>query len=982
MADHHQVVDQIRAFAQSSDQTLTPQLEELAREYAEVCVAVNLRLGRCQRLLQQGLRSEAIQLAESEPKLLDSVAALDFPERGEWNDIAALYNFPAAPPIAVEAAQFLNEAYALEDPLQDLLRTHRRLALLRAPLVDRIAVLRKLAAQDSANPIWSDDQKTFEKVRFRQVQAEAADATRRQDVGGVGRLLAELEHSLWVEPPPPSLVQGIRKTDAQLRGRQTRELLTEIEADLSDAFAARDSFRARDAARRWNALIDREKIPADDPIRQRIAPIFHWLRDEDRRQQDDHAHEAAIQDLIHAIDAPGRVGPAALERLGNEVLRYERGMPDAIRQQFLTRLTMERDYASKRSRRTITASVVTASVVMGSGYFLYQRQSRFGDADRAATALADMVELGEIENATDFVKKLNATDPGLLAFPALVEAQAKFQAVQKKEVDRQLKFDAAMREAEHADLALAAPPSIETARGLARLETEKKGIEQLAKRRAAGAVAELARRDQDLAPKLDAINRRLGTIQELLGRSPFEAAVQRQAADQIAGSLAELNALAGDVRQAGPDSQSRSKAMASRLEAARVRLEHRRDLWRIEAEITAALAPAAIGGAGALNRFASLLADYAKKFPDEPRGKAFASTVAEKPIWDAVAAWCALATPWRGGVEGLTGANAKERAQACAGFLKKYPNDPGAASAADYQAYLGALAQRSTAENSPRKQLVELLSTLLVDDVWTVQYKDPKVSTLQQYYLSRPYDADANLLSYLVGFDGKERTRFIVKEFVASHDLAPQAKIARKFKPMLAAKAPASTWDTVTVDLMSTVRGDPDIDPLLKVALLRKICDYAGAGSFPLSRVLAPVRTILTQSAVDVNVPWMDPGNTDAARLRPKAESLVAGLPDFVEIGRQAKALTAEIEAYPARVPRSVGWLQWDESSLWQVRSPRPIAEEVDLWVAVPKGLREAAWKKAGEVRNGQARVRAEDRSYLAEGRPVFIIPGLSERKS
>jgi hypothetical protein len=340
-----------------------------------------------------------------------------------------------------------------------------------------------------------------------------------------------------------------------------------------------------------------------------------------------------------------------------------------------------------------------------------------------------------------------------------------------------------------------------------------------------------------------------------------------------------------------------------------------------------------------------------------------------------------LASPWRGGVEGLAAANAKERAEACAGFLKKYPNDPGAASVADYQLYLDAFARRDLADKSPRKQLIELLSTLLVDDVWIVRYKEPKISTPQRYYLSRPYETDANLLSYIVGFDGKERTKFVVTENVASHDVSPQTKIARKFKAVLAAKTLAANWDAVMIDLTSAVRSDPDIDPLLKMALLRRICNYANAGSYSLSRVLSPVLATLTQSDVDVNVPWMDPANADAARLRPKAKALIAGLPDFAEIGRKAKALASEIEAYPARVPRPVGWLQWDESR-WHVRSPSPIAEDADLWVAVPKGLREAAWKKAGSVRDGQVQVRAEDRSTLAEGRPVFIIPGFSERKS
>jgi hypothetical protein len=46
MADHHQLVDQIRAFVQSSDQTRNSFLESLASTYAEACVEVNQRMGR------------------------------------------------------------------------------------------------------------------------------------------------------------------------------------------------------------------------------------------------------------------------------------------------------------------------------------------------------------------------------------------------------------------------------------------------------------------------------------------------------------------------------------------------------------------------------------------------------------------------------------------------------------------------------------------------------------------------------------------------------------------------------------------------------------------------------------------------------------------------------------------------------------------------------------------------------------------------
>ncbi len=131
MADYHQIVEQIRAFLQSSDQTRNERLEGLASAYAEHCADANQRLGRCQRLLQQGLRSEAIQLAESEPRLLDAIVALDFPERPQWDDLVGIYDLAAAPRIMVEAGVGLNDAYAQEQPLQELLRNHRRLATQR-----------------------------------------------------------------------------------------------------------------------------------------------------------------------------------------------------------------------------------------------------------------------------------------------------------------------------------------------------------------------------------------------------------------------------------------------------------------------------------------------------------------------------------------------------------------------------------------------------------------------------------------------------------------------------------------------------------------------------------------------------------------------------------------------------------------------------------------------------------------------------------
>src|SRR5713226_10194189 len=107
MVDYQRVVDEIRSFLQSNDQALTDSLKALAVEYAGACQEVNQRLRRCADFLHQGLRSEAIQLAQAEPALLDQVAVLDFPERAQWEDLSLTYSLPSPPKLHLEAAEAL-----------------------------------------------------------------------------------------------------------------------------------------------------------------------------------------------------------------------------------------------------------------------------------------------------------------------------------------------------------------------------------------------------------------------------------------------------------------------------------------------------------------------------------------------------------------------------------------------------------------------------------------------------------------------------------------------------------------------------------------------------------------------------------------------------------------------------------------------------------------------------------------------------------
>src|SRR5687767_11483848 len=125
MTDYPRVVEGIFAVLHAPDRAPADAVRELAGAYVGACREVNDRLRRCEEFLRQGLRTEAVHYAQAEPVLLEAVAALDFAERPQWEDLAHRHGMPPPPPLLLDTAEALNRAYAEEQPLDELLRRHR-----------------------------------------------------------------------------------------------------------------------------------------------------------------------------------------------------------------------------------------------------------------------------------------------------------------------------------------------------------------------------------------------------------------------------------------------------------------------------------------------------------------------------------------------------------------------------------------------------------------------------------------------------------------------------------------------------------------------------------------------------------------------------------------------------------------------------------------------------------------------------------------
>lgn len=211
------LVREIQSLLNSRNQPSEEELVDLGNRHEDLVEEVRTRLEKVERLLSQGLRSEAIELAELDPNLNDVLTSLDFPEIGPWNELLESHDIQAVQPIPVEAAAELNDAYLASGSIEKLLQHYRTISLARAPLSKRVAALRQLALKDDQNPIWSQDLAEFEKHRVKEMKNDLDVAVKEEDLAVVAAIDQELSGSTWTIEVPAAIRQQARKIHEAMR---------------------------------------------------------------------------------------------------------------------------------------------------------------------------------------------------------------------------------------------------------------------------------------------------------------------------------------------------------------------------------------------------------------------------------------------------------------------------------------------------------------------------------------------------------------------------------------------------------------------------------------------------------------------------------------------------------------------------------------------------------------------------------------------
>lgn len=968
MSEFQQVVDDIRAFLQGDDQTYRDELRALASEFREACVAVDRRLKQCNRLLAKGLRAEALHEADTEPRLLDLVTLLDFPEREDWDELVATYGLEAGPRVDLELASALNEAYAEADPLAELLRHHRLLALSRADLTRRIATLRQISELDPNNPIWDEDLRAFERARLREISSAVDAATRQRDVALLDQLAGELNDPSWRELPPEPQVRAALAAAAKIRKTLARETLTHIAEELHESFAAMDVARGRNALDRWKQVIAIAQPDRRDPLLREAEPALAWLQDQDRRDQEESDYQAAIADLEGALDD---LEPREeVERLGAAVLRFERGMPDLLAHRYRARLSELEMNASRKRRLLFAAAGVVSIAVASVGIVALIQGARAREIAAAIAAVDHLISSERHESAIAYLDELRTANPAVAGAAELLERRSRAQQGYEENRTRANQFRAAIDEARQAQPSADDPPGLRLARELARTEQEKAEVTRLSQSREQDWRAVIARNDETIQPDIEQLNLLVSRLEQSM-RNPSES---RQLLAEARGAWIAIEARA---RSQGVSDQVSTliDACASRIEQADRTVRSMTRQLELEDRMTEALSAESGRPVRELDPYLTLARTFVSEFPEAPTSRELDATLAQEPLWRAAIDWATLTRDWR--ALGPMIPEKPDDAQRVVEELKTYLEQHEAGPELELARRLAAVVGRPILRPEEKRELVTFLSQPIMA-LWVFPYRGNTLYLRNVPQGSGTLSGDSPLrVQYVTDLKLTERN---IVPFPRQEDLtgiqpSAQSRLAETILEQLDSPSAEDNWVAIMVQAIESVQSDRELDPILKIALLKRLLTGASRGDLLLEEAAGPIMQRLEEIRVD-SVPWMDPQDPTVRALREKASKLVFDLPAVSSMARQASLARNDLERELGIVRMPIGWLTKDDGG-WTVRLAGIPSELRDAPLVVIEPSTDPAppsWYTIGRLEGTEPRLNRTSFTSAAQGRPVFAV--------
>lgn len=293
---------EIQAVLSTGTISATPEIENLAREYAEECRKVADRLDRCDEFLSRGLIAETVMLAKTAPDLLDELTLLEFPKKDNWEQMMELHQLTLPPEIPNIKAVSLNRAYSEHHILCDLLGRWRLLNIGVAPATRRLSVLRQLLRLAPNNLAFQDNLGEMEEQRLEGMLGEARTASLGGDHLLLRDLIIELDNpENWINDPNENIASEIRELCQASIGQVGRKEAQVILRQILDGFNHKNESRVQKLFSEFESKCAESNIHSGDDMFRVLHKVRIWLNEVQNRRERLFQSEQAQEQIRRAI---------------------------------------------------------------------------------------------------------------------------------------------------------------------------------------------------------------------------------------------------------------------------------------------------------------------------------------------------------------------------------------------------------------------------------------------------------------------------------------------------------------------------------------------------------------------------------------------------------------------------------------------------------------------------------------------------------
>lgn len=961
-ADYQQLVDDIESLM-ASPAGLDPQsVGRLQGRFDLAIKSINARLRDCDQLLKKGLRNEALERGEIEPKVLDLVLIVDFPERDSWEDIVRQCGLTPVD-LLVSVAGDLKDASASEKPLADLKYQVRLHALAHSPLPIRISLMRKLAKADQNSTIWDEDLKVFEKARHNQLAGDCQAAIRSGNLTMLESLQEELQSPDWSIPPAKGFLKQVSEALVVLRRQQAREELQALEPDLTAAFAAFDVPRGRQVRESWKKLADVAALPASDSLIQSVMPAMQWLDEQDQQDHTQAAYAGAVAALTQALDKGA--GRLALEQRYHALINIGLGIPDDLKQRLEDRLKRLDREKRRALQLRIAVGLATVCLLVAASIYLIN-DARFRSQVKAQVAvLQKLLDEKQLPDAEAHLLKLKTDHPRIAAAPAVQQLEGDLKVAQQKDAVRQLEFKNLIATARRDGVDQATFKTIPVA-----LETLSKAWDVAVYTSEKAEVKEVAKLVEDRQLNLQQfVDERFHTDLTLrsdeydrLKDSPLDNLTALKNLETAVKEIADREGVTAAL------SETKARPLIVNIEQAIQKGVKLQSEARFIQELSASI--------GDRTKFLAQLERYTNQseFAGTSRHNDFAKVAkSDLPLVGGFQSWTTfLEALMRRDLTTIDGVTANKLRTDAEKLLKDHPGFSYAPQLQDIIAYLAKGASRE--RGSPT---MEQLVAKHMFKVFSVR------SEGKRYYfaLEPAKDATGSLsLKYFTDTEFKTTKQGRLASFDSDPGFkSPQMIFEGEATEILSKlrDEKGANWDLAFIEMLGKLYNSPHMDPIVKTQLIPFTLRAAGDGSSFLPKRLEKVKTEIDRENLNPSANWVFPDDQEAAQVRTRAETVLKRLAnDLANI----KPLQAEASQALESMKRPkfdlryvwTGWMYRDQSNRWTCtfRGNAPLNQSGDLYVLSKSAAGEIGFIKVGQIQQGQTQL--ENTAELVEGRPVF----------